>query len=380
MFIAGRCARTILSQRRVLARAAVRAGFAVVTAGEDTDAGESGRQLEAETIAYRPIQVRQASMNPLALMALVFRYRRLLMAESPDIFHAFTIKPVIAGLIAARLSNIKVRIATIPGLGHGFICKNYFTQFVVRILYRFSLSFAHKVYFYNIEDYTLFTKSNIVSCNKCIIINGSGVDTCYFTANTYNNNICTKFRFLYVGRIIREKGISELFEVANLLQSRAPDIRIELVGDFDPNNPSSLTAAEVDRARALGNVRFHGPVNDVRPFIANADAVVLPSYREGIPLALLEAAAMGKPAVATDVPGCKDVVVAGKTGFLCTPRDAAALAEAMVLLASDRERAREMGMAAREDVLLRFSAEVVSAKMIDDYRALLETQSAAFVA
>lgn len=375
LLIASRCARTMLSQRRALAHAAMRQGFKVVAVGEDTDNGCSARKLEREGIAFHAIPVRQGSLNPIALALLILQFIKVFRKIKPDIFHAFTVKPVIAGMIAAKICGINVRVATIPGLGHGFLSKSKIISRTIVLLYKISLSVCDHIFFYNRHDWIVFSELNIVNAKKTSIVNGSGVNTEYFKSSKITKNT-EVFKFLFIGRLIKEKGINDLIQAAAIIRNNNRLISIDIVGEIDKNNPSTLTEKEIFLAKSMNIVHFKGQTNDVRPFIEAANAIVLPSYREGIPLVLLEGAAMGRPLVATNVPGCSDVVRPGETGYLVPAGDPEALAAAMMQMAENPSLARSMGDAARQDAIARFSDEAVSSVVLERYSELLARHSA----
>jgi glycosyltransferase involved in cell wall biosynthesis len=370
VIITSRCAQTIYAQRRTLALGLKKRGWDVVTAGDVSEGGYEGR-LSSIGLKFEAVPVSQKSKNPLSLLVLFFSYAKLLSRERPDVFHAFTIKPTVVGLIVAALFQVPARVATVAGLGHIFLSSSGWIQRVTFVLLRVAFRCAHSVIFYNADDLSLFRKHRLVRADQAKLILGSGVDTAHFSVLTESAPAGDEFIVLFIGRLLKEKGLVELFEAARLLKSRSPRVRVELLGDIDRNNPSSLTAAEVSSAVSEGLLVHHGSTSDVRPYIARANVIVLPSYREGIPLSLLEGAAMGKPLVATRVPGCQDVVVSGKTGILVPPKDAFALAEAIGTLAADVLKAEAMGRAARADVERRFSASVVTDKVIAEYERLL---------
>ncbi len=339
--------------------------------GEGSSGGEYEEKLSNIGLKFQDVPVNQKSKNPLSIFLLFFSYVKLLRRERPNVFHAFTMKPMVVGLIAAAVLRVPVRVATVAGLGHIFLSSTNFVQKIAIIVLRFSLRRAHIVIFYNRDDLHYFHEMNLVKPEQEKLIFGSGVDLNLFEVVQNNRLEIKEFIVLYVGRFLKEKGLIDLFDAARVLKENYSKIRIEILGSIDVNNPSSLNNEEIHRAVSEGLVVHHDATSDVRPYIARADAIILPSYREGIPLSLIEGAAMGKPLIATDVPGCREVVRHGETGYLVPPRDAGALAEAIAALASDLPRAEAMGRAARTDVEQRFSASVVTESVITEYEHLL---------
>jgi glycosyltransferase involved in cell wall biosynthesis len=368
LFISSRCAQTIFTQRLSLADYAVSQGWEVQLGG-DVSSGNYAQRLSEAGFEFHALPVDQKSLNPLRLCWLVIVYYQILRRSQPLVFHAFTIKPLICGLIGARLAGVPVRIATVPGLGHAFISSTKWVSVIAALLFRIAFRFADIVIFYNREDRDEFIKRNLVSAEKARLIPGSGLNLSRFQVAQMPANELTQI--VFVGRLLREKGVLELLEAMRILHRKNIKASLHLVGDCDPNNPSALPREVVDEAVSEGLVTWHGLVTDVRPLIAAAHMVILPSYREGIPLALLEGAAMGRALIATDVPGCRDVVIPGKSGLLVPARDAKALAVAIIELVRDPERVREMGAAAREDVVARFDTNVVNAVVIAAYEEAL---------
>lgn len=371
LLISSRCAQTIYAQRRALATAAKSAGWRVWLAGDTSVDDPYPRRIEELGLSFIGLPVKQRSKNPLSVVALLFFYLRILRKKRPDVFHAFTIKPTIVGLIAARLARVPVRIATIAGLGHVFLSSSRLTRWVAMVMFKIALAQAHRVIFYNSDDRALFEELGLVRPDTGLLIPGSGVDTLLFQPLPLPPSSRTP-TFLFIGRLLREKGVGELLKAARLLRQRGIRANIELLGDLDANNPSSLTQSELDGAISAGDVHWHGATDDVRPYIAQAHVVVLPSYREGIPLSLIEAAAMGRALVASDVPGCRDVVRDGVTGTLVPPRDAEALAHAIAQLAANPTALVAMARAARADAEERFSADIVTQRVLHEYRQLVD--------
>jgi glycosyltransferase involved in cell wall biosynthesis len=234
-------------------------------------------------------------------------------------------------------------------------------------LYKAAFRRSHRVFFQNRDDLDLVLRKRIVTPAQAALVPGSGIDLGRYQIAPVP--VADPPVFLFIGRLLRDKGIREFAEAARLVRQDVPDAAFRVVGGLDPDNRTSVTAAELEQWGET--IEYLGPTEDVRPFIADSTAVVLPSYREGLPRTLLEGAAMGRPLVATDVPGCREIVREGVTGTLGKPRDSRSLADAMLRLArlNPAERAR-LGANARELVEERYSERVV-------IRAYLEALSAA---
>lgn len=370
VLVVSRCAWTLFNFRLPLMRALMQAGAKVIALGAGGDGYES--RLRAAGIDYRPIPVAQRSLNPFADLALVLALSSIIRRERPSIVHCFTIKPAIFGTIAARLRGVPGRVVTITGLGHAFTSASALLNRVVVALYRLALTGAHLVYFQNAEDLQMFVNRGLVHGSKAELTAGSGVDVTRFAAVPLAIELSAGApRFLMIARLIREKGVREFLEAAAAVKQRYPDVEFSLLGGEDPRNPSALDPAEMRALRSSQVVRWLGETDDVRSHIAAADAVVLPSYREGLPRVLLEAGAMGRAAIATDVVGCRDVVVPDVTGLLVPPMDAAALAAAICRLVEHPQALVTMGAAARARVVENFDEQAVIATTLAGYRRLI---------
>ena len=349
----------IVNFRTGLIRALKAAGYdPVVIAPADPAMEPRLVELGAEHIA---IPIDRAGTNPLADLRLVWTYRRLLKELGPFAYLGFTIKPNIYGGIAASLTSVPL-IANVSGLGTVFIKRGALLAVVSR-LYRFALKRAAVVFFQNLDDLELFVARRLVTRAQAQLLPGSGVDLDRFQPVAVPTGLTT---FLFIGRLLADKGVWEFVQAARMVRADVPGARFQLLGPLDEGNRSAIARADLDRWVAEGSVEYLGETEDVRPFIAQATAVVLPSYREGLPRSLLEAAAMGRPLIATDVPGCRQVVDPGVNGFLSQARDPTSLARAMkdLIEASADERAR-MGAASRRMVEQGYSETVVIHAYLD---------------
>jgi glycosyltransferase involved in cell wall biosynthesis len=224
------------------------------------------------------------------------------------------------------------------------------------------------VFFQNHDDRAEFVARGLVDPGQVEVLPGSGLDAAHYDPARWPRANDGTFRFLMVARLIRDKGVSEFVEAARIVRARYPYARFALLGFLDVDNATAISRAEMASWVAEGVVEYCGAADDVRPFLGNADCVVLPSYREGLSRVLLEAGAMARPAIATDVPGCRDVIVPGKTGLLCKVRDPESLAARMIeLLETPAEARAAMGRAARAHIAENFDENSVIAA----YRAAL---------
>jgi glycosyltransferase involved in cell wall biosynthesis len=311
----------------------------------------------------------RSGLNPFADAILAWRYYRLLRTRRPVALLTFTIKPNIYGAIATRLAGVPL-IANVSGLGTAFIRGGRFADFV-SVLYRVAFNRAHMVFFQNPDDRQLFLKRRLVRFGRTGLLPGSGIDLAKFRpASPLKDEPPT---FLLISRMLADKGVREFVEAAATLKASFPEARFQLLGSLDPENRTAIAKREIDGWVSDGIVESLGPTDDVRPFIAAASAVVLPSYREGLPRTLLEGGAMARPLIATDVPGCREIVTDGETGLLCQVRSASSLAAAMAHFAEMHvDQRQSLGEAARAKVEQEFDQKLVIAAYMEVLRPLLK--------
>jgi len=323
---------------------------------------EHSRMLEGIGCKHIPVPLDSHGTSPLRDLNLMVRYLSIFLRERPDVFLGFTIKPNIYGSLAAQSLGIPV-INNIAGLGTTFIRDTWLTR-VAAWLYRLALARSRTVFFQNPDDLDLFARERLVCRERTRLLPGSGVNTTSFQPLPERSE-GKDFRFLLVGRLLYDKGVHEFQQAAREIRVQMNHTRFQLLGPIDPNNPMAVRTDELERWVADGDIEYLGVFDDVRPYIGASDCVVLPSYREGTPKSLLEAAAMGKPLIATDVPGCRQVVMDGENGLLCKPRDARDLACRMREMAclSAEARAR-MGAAGRAKIEQEFDEEIVVARYV----------------
>ncbi len=302
-------------------------------------------------------------------MKLINELYQLYKTIQPDLIFHYTIKPNIYGTLAAKHANIP-SIAVITGLGYTFINNNA-TAKIAKLLYKNSLKHAKKVWFINHDDRRKFILENLIDKNKIDLLPSEGVNTQKF-APIEKNNHDGIFRFTLIARILWDKGVGEYAQAAKLIKQKYKNVEFQLVGFLDAQNPKAIPKEQVDSWVKDGYINFLGAVNDVREVIANSDCVVLPSYREGISMILLEAASMQKPIIATNVPGCRDIVEHNGSGFLCKPKNAQDLATQMQNLLNLPEETRlEMGKKSRNYVQKDFDEKLVIDKYLQTIQIYL---------
>ena len=316
---------------------------------------------------YAPLPMDNKGTSPIADFKLFLRYVRLFRRLRPRAYLGYTIKPNVYGTLAARLFGV-VCVNNVSGLGTAFIRDSWVTR-VVKRLYRTAFSRTDHVFFQNMDDQKLFVEEGLAPADRTSVVPGSGVDIEHFRATPRPDRPADAPPvFLLIARMLWDKGIAEFVEAARIIRRHSPGVRFQLAGPLDVENRTAVDSAVVEGWVAEGVVRYLGALEDVRPAIADCDCVVLPSYREGAPRTLLEAAAMGRPVIATDVAGCRDVLQDGITGFLCHVRDSRDLARAMEQFTqmSDQQKTA-MGEAGRKFVEQRYDDRLV----IQEYLAVL---------
>lgn len=328
-------------------------------------------KITAAGFRFIPVSIDRRGTNPLTETLLIARYCRIIRAERPDAILSFTPKPNIYATLAARFYGVPV-INNIAGLGFIFI-QGGIKTFIVRMLYRVALSGSRQVFFHNRDDLEEFVDGGLVKADKVTVLPGSGVDVDKFSPRPPSGPL-EKFTFLLIARMLWDKGVGEYVGAAEKLHATHPNANFLLLGPPDPGNPASIPLATLARWNKEGNIGWLGSSDDVRDAIADADCIVLPSYREGMPRTLLEAASMAKPVIGTDAPGCRDAVVDGLTGYLCKTRDADDLAVKMekMMMLSPEER-QTMGTAGRERVIREFDERIVLDQYLASLKSLVST-------
>lgn len=352
----------IYTYRQGLIRMLVKKGVRVIVLAPRDRTFPLLEQMGCECI---DLPVASKGTNPLhdlrTLAALYGHYRRI----RPSVVFHYTIKANIYGSVAAWLARVP-SIAVTTGLGYVFIQKSHAAR-VAKALYRFAFRFPREVWFLNRDDERAFLDERLLTHpERAKLLHGEGVDIDHFALAPLPD--AEHVTFVLIGRLLWDKGVGEYVEAARMLRSRYPGARFQLLGPVGVDNPSAITQADIDGWSKEGIVEYLGEAHDVRPVIANADCVVLPSYREGVPRTLMEASAMGRPVVATDVPGCREVVDDGVTGLLCEVKNARSLADALArILDMSPDARRTMGLRGCDKVTSEFDEALV----VERYRLTL---------
>jgi glycosyltransferase involved in cell wall biosynthesis len=367
------------SHRLPVARAASAAGFEVVVA---TRIRAHGEQIREEGFAARAIAWRRRGDGLVGASRAISEIARLYRAEQPDIVHHIALKPVLFGGIARRLAfgdsaDAPVVVDAIMGLGSGFSHTSLAAR-LRRPSLGLGLSLTTRkdrrwVVVQNPEDYAALAKTRI-DPHRIAMIRGSGVDPTHFVPLPDPGSPTVTVAL--VSRMLRQKGVLDAVAAIRMLQARGLPVELLLAGPVDPENRGSLTAELLTSLSSEPGVEWLGPVDDVREVWRRAAIAVLPStYGEGVPKALLEAAACARPIVATDIPGCREVVRPGETGTLVPPRDVDQLATALAALAGDPAQRASMGRAGRALVERDFAEEIIAREMLAVYQAALQERA-----
>lgn len=303
--------------------------------------------------------------NPLWEIATLWRLYRIMRSEAPDAAILYTIKPAVYGSLVGRfIPRLRV-FSVVTGLGYMFVEAGWLgriRQLIARTLYRVALTSNERVFFQNPDDMAIFLDRGVVGPERAILVPGSGVDTEFFKPAAAPPE---KDHFLLVSRMLKDKGIGLYVAAARRLKKKYPHAVFTLMGPLD-DNPAAIPHETLQAWNDEGVVQYLGPAADIRPQMARCSVYVLPSwYREGIPRTNLEALAMGKPVVTTDMPGCRETVVADKNGFLIQAGDEDALVDAMEAFLCDQSLTQRMGAASRELAVKKFRVEAVNRAFLD---------------
>lgn len=337
--------------------------------------GSYGQQLHELGFKWIPLPMDRRSLNPFAELRLILAIIKIYAREKPDLVHLFTIKSVIYGSIAAIFTGVKYRINAITGLGHVFISNSLRARLLrplVRLLVRVAVNSSRgRLILQNNDDRALFLKNRLIEAQYIRIIRGSGVDISRFNLSERVKLNVEPLRVLLATRLLWEKGVAEYVSAARDLLKEKNNIIFLIAGSPDPGNPASVPQDSIRAWQREGVIVSMGHTDDMPTLLQKVDLVVLPSYREGTPRILLEAAACGLPIVTTDVPGCREIVTHHVNGLLVEARDSHQLAAAIhYMLTNPNERIR-MGKAGREKVMAEFDETIVINLTLNVYCELM---------
>jgi len=355
--------------RLALAKDLRAAGYEVVLAAPRD---EYVRNVRDAGFVWREIAITRRGLNPLKELKGFVSVIKLYRSEKPDLCHHFTIKPALFGSIAARLLRIRCVVNAVTGLGYLFMhssLKDRVLRFLLYPVLRFAFRHPNSyAVFQNESDREAYQLAGIVGEEGTEVIAGSGVSMERFSVV---GEAPVSDRIVLIARMLRDKGVLEYIEAVRLLREEGYNGEALLVGGLDDGNPSAIPGNQIMEWQDRGIIRWLGHQDDIPGILASSSVVVLPSYREGLSRVLIEAAASGRPLVAADVPGCREVVHDGVNGYLVPVRDPVSLMKAIRRLVSDREMALRMGKAGREIARREFAVQVVNARTMKLYDRLI---------
>ncbi|SFP43805.1 glycosyltransferase family 4 protein [Qipengyuania nanhaisediminis] len=323
--------------------------------------------LTARGVSYHEVPLSRTNLNVVDDLRSLLALYRLMRKIGPDLVLAYTIKPVIWGMIAAKLRRVPKRVALITGLGYAFVGEARGKRAMIRLLasklYKIALRCASLVFFQNPDDRDDFRKWAILPADlKVLLVNGSGVDTATFAVAPMPHR--PPLRFLLIARLLWDKGIREYVQAARVTREAHPEAEFHLVGPID-TNPEAISETEVRSWEDAGILIWHGAQSDVRSLIGAAHVYVLPSYREGTPRSVLEAMSMGRPIITSHAPGCRETVIDGVNGFLVPVREAEPLALAMQRFIREPHLVKQFGDASRRIAEEKYDVHKVNAVIIE---------------
>lgn len=356
-----------LSHRLPIALAAKAQGYTVHVA---TRAGETAKEITALGFIHHEIPLSRSGSSLFGELGSLLAIWKLLRQVKPDVLHLVTIKPVLYGGIAARFAPVNKVVAAVSGLGTLFLAQGAKAELKRKLggfLYRFALrSKKTTVIFQNPDDRQLLLDLKAVKTKQTVLIRGSGVDLSMHLF--FPEDIASKPVVTFAARLLFDKGLAEYVAAIELLNSKGVEANYQIVGDIDQGNPTSATAQDIELWRAIPNLSVLGYQKDMAAVFRSSNLVVLPSYREGLPKVLIEAAACGRAVITTDVPGCRDAIEENKTGLLVPVKNAQALARAIEKLVTDSALRVRMGTAGRQLAEDEFSIEQVIEQHLSIYQ------------
>jgi glycosyltransferase involved in cell wall biosynthesis len=362
------CPAFFISHRLPLALAAKMDGYDIHVA---TMLGKESNQITAAGLTHHTLPLTRSGKNLFNELAVFIAIYKLFRQVRPELVHLVTIKPVLYGGIVARIVRIPSVVAAVSGLGFVFIAKGFKALIVrtgIKILYRIAFGQNNlRVIFQNSDDSENFVKIGLVCKDKVVLIRGSGVELTQFRVKKEPDGHPV---IIMAARLLKDKGVNEFVEAATRLRKKGVKARFLLVGKIDQDNPATVTKNELDKIRKDGQVELLGHRTDIPELFAASNIVVLPSYREGLPKVLIEAAAAGRPIVTTDVPGCRDAIEKGISGLLVPVCDSTALAEAIMLLINNAEMRKTMGKEGRRLAEREFTIDKIVEAHMNIYREL----------
>ncbi|MCZ6804998.1 MAG: glycosyltransferase family 4 protein [Proteobacteria bacterium] len=357
------------SHRLCLAKAAIAEGYDVSVV---TQVKSHGKTIESAGIKLIPLTFRRSGCNPFSDIKTIWSLFKIYRKEQPALLHHVSLKPVLYGTIAAQLAHVPTVINAMTGLGYVFTSKDIFAsaiKLIIQPVLKCILGFKNTCSIFQNADDKMLLEGAIKEINKkSIIIRGSGVESNIFVPV---ENYIYPPKVVLASRILRDKGVHEFLKAARILKEEHVDAKFILVGRIDTENHSAIEEKIIQDCQQEGIIEWWGHRNNIFEILQKSTIACLPSYREGMPKFLLEAASCGLPIVTTDVPGCKEIVLHNKNGFLVPEKNPIALAEAIKILINDEKLRARFGREGRKMVEKNFSSKIINKQTIDFYNTLL---------
>lgn len=375
-------ASNLIGFRYELLKSLVKSGIEVCTVAPP-DIESISEKMSEIGVRYIPLDYSKSSINPFEELGVIFAIMSIIKREVPDVMFSFMTKPVIYGSIAAKLCGVKHIQSMIEGLGYMFIgrtIKQRILKYIALVLYWIALKCTNRVYFLNNDDKQCFEKY-LVSPKKTKRIFGIGIDLeKFFPVEHSKGNLM----FLFVGRLLVDKGIKEFIEAAKIVSAKYSQARFVIVGGAD-ENPASLSSEEIAEYAKTTAIKFVGIQADVRPYLMECSALVLPSYREGMPVSPMEAMASSRAVILTDVPGCRELIIRkspsdtldngvfeGRNGYMVEKGNSQAIAKAMIDLIENPHKIEAMGKEGRKFAEQFLDCNKINKILVDDIMSIAE--------
>jgi len=362
ILILGSLAESLVIFRRCLLEKMIVDGHQVFACAPNASI-EVREQLSKMRVTYCDVNLQRTGINPFSDFVTLYKLIQLFKKVKPDIFLGYTIKPVIYGSLMARFCGVPKIYSMIEGVGYAFLgtgLKSKIIGVIASNLFRFALRFNEKVFFLNPDNLEMFLSKHLLRDEQAVILNGIGVDLDKFNVAPYPKSVS----FLLVARLLRDKGVCEYADAARIIKQKYPQVKFRLVGFIDAGNPATISEEELDSWINSGVIDYLGRLSDVRPAITESSVYVLPSYHEGMPVTVMEAMAMGRPIITTDVPGCRETVRNGENGFLVPVRDVPSLVQAIESFIKYPSNIESMGKESRQIAVKKYDVHKINVQIM----------------
>lgn len=366
--IIGTVASSILTFRFPFVELLVRHGYEV-TCLANNFSPEQIAFLKQRNVKAMNYTLSRGGLNPLKDLRDTFALAKLLRQIKPDVVFSYFVKPVIFGTLASKMAGVSRKLAMIEGLGfafteqaHALPFKTHLVRSIQIFLYRITLPLLDCVIFLNPDDPIDLLEKNKISIKQMKVLGGIGLDLREYPYCPAPND---SIQFIFIGRLLNEKGIREYISSAKVIKQQYPEVEFVVLGEVDVDNPGSINKEMLDSLIKEKIISYKGQVNHVAPYLAQASVFVLPSYREGVPRSTQEAMAVGRAVITTDVPGCRETVIDGVNGFLIPPWQVDTLVERMRFFIDNPDKINKMGLKSREIAEEKYDVEKVNARLLD---------------